>query len=144
MNCNIDWSCFPQHTAQVTLAICITLPSFGTVKDIINLQYNWFFKTVWFPEGCVLQWKECSLENFENTPEEYMNLVIQVWLKFIRISKYTEFQSNWHRALTIKSRWTIQLTCKWFLSFVWLIDIKYALKGITITPTRYTVDSGTS
>ena len=64
-------------------AICITLPSFGTVKDIINLQYNWLFKTVWFPEGCVLQWQECSLENFENTPEEYMNLVMRVWLKFI-------------------------------------------------------------
>ena len=39
---------------QVTSAICITLPSFGIVKYIINLQYSWFFKTVWFPEGCVL------------------------------------------------------------------------------------------
>ena len=41
------------------------------------------FQDVWLPEACVLQWLECSLENFENTPKEYMNLVMRVWLKFI-------------------------------------------------------------
>ena len=37
VNYNMDRSCFPRHTAQVTL---LTPPSFGTVKYIINLQYN--------------------------------------------------------------------------------------------------------
>ena len=32
VNYSIDPSCFPLHTAQVTLAICITLPSFGVVN----------------------------------------------------------------------------------------------------------------
>ena len=73
VNYNMDWSCFPRHTAQVTLLICITLPSFSIVKYIfINLQYNWFFKIVWFSEGCVLQWQE-----------------FQCGLNLFRMSKYT-------------------------------------------------------
>ena len=32
VNYNMDPSCFPLHTAQVTLTMCITLPSFGAVN----------------------------------------------------------------------------------------------------------------
>ena len=78
VNYNMGRSCFPRHATQVTLLICITLPSFGIVKYIINLQYNWFFKTVWFSEGCVLQWQE-----------------FECGLNLFRISKYTVWIFNY-------------------------------------------------
>ena len=34
------------------------------------------------------KWRECSLENFENTPEGYQNLVLWVCLKFLSPTKW--------------------------------------------------------
>ena len=42
----MDRSCFPRHATQVTLLICITLPSFGIVKYIILLHEK-FLQSDW-------------------------------------------------------------------------------------------------
>ena len=47
VNYNKAWSCFPGYTVQVTLLICITLPSFGIVKYIILLHEK-FLQSDWF------------------------------------------------------------------------------------------------
>ena len=57
VNYSMDPSCFPLHTAQVTLAICITLPSFGVVNAQRRLGA---IGTVYILTRSGFPWSKCA------------------------------------------------------------------------------------